>query len=118
MTKYYMLFKNSTLPSERTLVMSKATRTQIIEFAIKKAQQDGGELPKTINDKQLVKFLKTIDYDLIEIENGTQEMLFIEVFKTIWDFSFWTENPAVADKHYFNHTFPPYHYLSAISSLK
>ena len=27
-------------------------------------------------------------------------MLFIEVFKTIWDFSFWTENPAVANKKY------------------
>ena len=34
-------------------------------------------------------------------------MLFIEVFKTIWDFSFWTENPAVAHEKYFYHLSKP-----------
>ena len=82
-----MLFKNSTLPSERTLVMSKATRTQIIDFAIKKAQQDGGELPKTINDKQLVKFLKTIITGLMfqeeELDGIIEQIDYLEEYKML-----------------------------------
>ncbi len=70
MAKNYMLYKET--PQGRTLVYQQAERKEILLLAKKLATQQGAELP-ILNDTQLTKFLKELDYDLIQIVEETHE---------------------------------------------